>query len=162
LANAETRRMMHTCYLIYSFVLSHVCRFDGFWLPGASTCLGCVFDSALIDRFLIFFLPVMPASSVAATCGDSELQDSQALEEVDIQTPELAVVSPAPEVHSWGAARPQGTAGPGQHQGTDSDLPSSEDCEENLEPSTKRLCYTYPPIWQVGIDWTGFFYVSNQ
>jgi len=102
----------------------------------------------------------MPASSVAATCGDSELEG---WEEVTIATPDDAAVSPAAEVQQGGArprepaqaARPHGPDCPRQRQGTGSDLPSSEDSQVN-EPSTKRLCYTLLPIWQVGIDWTGF------
>ena len=85
----------------------------------------------------------MPASSVAATRGDSE-DGSQDWEEVAMATPDAAPVIPA---------EPVCTGGPAPPLGTDSDLPSSDDCEG---PSTKRRCYTYPPIWQVGIDWTGF------
>ena len=84
----------------------------------------------------------MPASSVAATRGDSE-DRSEVWEDLALATPAPVIL--AEQVHSWG--------GPVSIPGTDSDLPSSDDCEG---PSTKRRCYTYPPIWQVGIDWTGF------
>ena len=84
----------------------------------------------------------MPALSVAATRGDSE-DRAEVWEDLALATPAPVIL--AEQVHSWG--------GPVSIPGTDSDLPSSDDCEG---PSTKRRCYTYPPIWQVGIDWTGF------
>ena len=118
---------------------------DFFRFLASSYCVWSVFfDCALVVSSISnCFFPVMPASSVAATRGDSE-DGSQAWEEVAMATPDAAPVIPA---------EPVCTGGPALPPGTDSDLPSSDDCEG---PSTKRRCYTYPPIWQVGIDWTGF------
>jgi hypothetical protein len=107
----------------------------------------------------------MPASSVAATCGDSQADDSELWEEVALQqqlweevalaTPEPARVEMAAQVHS-SVTQPKARPSPHPPLGTDSDLPSSEDDEEpDEEPESKRLRFTYPPVWQVGIDWTG-------
>ena len=87
------------------------------------------------------------ASSVAATCGDTEDRNLEGLE-FD-ETSEVAEAQAAAGARPKRAASSQRTAGTAEH------LPSLEEGGGEPSPNEKRFRGSNKPVWQVGIDWTG-------
>jgi len=93
------------------------------------------------------------ASSVAATCGDTE--DTNLGELEFDETSEVAEVQAAAGARPPWWVRAKRAASSQQPAGTAEHLPSLEEGGGEPSPNEKRFRGSNKPVWQVGIDWTG-------